>query len=136
MPTATITLPGAEFVQTMSEMRAWLDQQHFEPLTFTYNQDREIIVISVDFREDHHAEAFQSRFTGRQGEVTSLLSTQKPANRAAVDHFGMTEARGAMAQACWWRLVAEEIRTEADSFGSEATKETMEMAARGWEPLA
>jgi hypothetical protein len=41
-----------------------------------------------------------------------------------------------MAQACWWRLVAEEIRTEADNFGSEAAKETMEMAARGWEQLA
>jgi hypothetical protein len=41
-----------------------------------------------------------------------------------------------MAQACWWRLVAEEIRTEADSFGSAAAKETMELAARGWEQLA
>ena len=41
-----------------------------------------------------------------------------------------------MAQACWWRLLAEEIRTEADGFGSEAAKETMELAARGWEQLA
>ena len=110
MGTATISLRGAEFVQTMSEMRAWLDQQHFEPLTFTYNQDREIIVISVDFREDHHAEAFESRFAGRQGEVASLLSTQKQVNRAALDRFGMPEARGTMAEACWWRLVAEEIQ--------------------------
>ena len=68
--------------------------------------------------------------------MASLLSTQKRVNRAALDHFGMPEARGTMAQACWWRLVAEEIRTEADSFGSEAAKETMEMAARGWEQLA
>ena len=136
MGTATITLRGAEFVQTMSEMRAWLDQQHFELLTFTYTQDREIIVISVDFREDHHAKAFQSRFAGRQGEVASLLSTQKQVNRAALDRFGMPEARGTMAEACWWRLVAEEIRTEADNFGSESAKETMEIAARGWERLA
>ena len=136
MRTATITLRGAEFTQKMTEMRMWLDEHFLEPIRFTYKQDLEIIVISVDFQEDHHAEAFQSRFTGRQGEVTSLLSTQKPANRAAVDHFGMTEARGAMAQACWWRLVAEEIRTEADSFGSAAAKETMELAARGWEQLA
>jgi hypothetical protein len=41
-----------------------------------------------------------------------------------------------MAQACWWRLVAEEIRTEADNFGSEAARETMEMAARSWEQMA
>jgi hypothetical protein len=83
MGKATITLCGAEFVQTMSEMRAWLDQQLLEPLRFTYKQDREIIVISVDFQQDHHAEAFQSRFAGGQGEVASLLSTQKQVNRAA-----------------------------------------------------
>jgi len=41
-----------------------------------------------------------------------------------------------MAQACRWRLLAEEIRTEADNFASESAKETMEMAARGWEQLA
>jgi hypothetical protein len=120
----------------MSEMRAWLDQQHFEPLTFTYNQDREIIVISVDFQEDHHAEAFRSRFAGRQREVASLLSTQKQVNRAALDRFGTPQARGAVAEACWWRLMAEEVRTEADNFGSESAKETMEIAARSWERLA
>ena len=137
MGTATITLRGAEFVQTMSEMRAWLDQQLLEPLRFTYKQDREIIVISVDFREDHHALAFQSRFAGRQLEVaSSLMSAQKQVNRAALDRIGMPEAHGTMAEACWWRLVAEEIRTEADNFGSESAKETMEIAARGWERLA
>src|SRR5215471_20728349 len=91
MGTATITLRGAEFVQTMSEMRAWLDQQLLEPLRFTYKQDRETIVISVDFQEDHHAVAFQSRFASRQGEVASLLSTQKQVNCAARDRFGMPE---------------------------------------------
>jgi hypothetical protein len=137
MHTATVTLSGAEFAQKMSEMRAWLDQHSFEPIRFTYKQNREIIVISVDFLEDHHAEAFRSRFAGRQREVvSSLLSAQKQVNRAAGDGFGMPEARGTMAQACWWRLVAEEIRTEADNFGSEAAKETMEIAARGWEQLA
>jgi hypothetical protein len=65
MRAATITLSSAEFAKTRSEMRAWLNQQLFEPLRFTYKQDREIIVISVDFPEDHHAEAFQSRFDGR-----------------------------------------------------------------------
>jgi hypothetical protein len=101
MRTATITLRGAEFAQTMSEMRIWLDQHLFEPTRFTYNQDKEIIVIAVDFLEDHHAEAFQSRF-GRQREVaSSFLSAQKQVNRAAGHGFGMPEARGTMAQACW-----------------------------------
>jgi hypothetical protein len=155
MRTATITLRGADFAQKMSEMRTWLDQQLFEPIRFIYKQDREIIVISVDFPEGHQAEAFQSRFAGRQHEMaSSLRSVQKLPNRAAGDGsgrpetlatvgraetratFGGVEARGTMAQACWWRLVAEEIRAEADNFGSEAAKETMELAAKAWEQLA
>jgi hypothetical protein len=138
MRTATITLRGADFAQKMSEMRAWLDQQLFEPIRFIYKQDREIIVISVDFPEGHQAEAFQSRFAGRQHEMaSSLRSVQKLPNRAgAIASWGEAQTRGTMAQACWWRLVAEEIRTEADNFGSESAKETMEMAARSWEQLA
>jgi hypothetical protein len=137
MRAAKVTLRAAEFAQKMSEMRAWLDLHSFEPTRFTYKQDREIISISVDFEEDHHAEAFQSRFAGLQREVaSSLRSVQKQLNRAERDRFGGAETRETMAQACWWRLVAEEIRTEADNFGSESARETMEIAARGWEQLA
>jgi hypothetical protein len=133
MGTATITLRGADFARKMSEMRIWLDQHLFEPTRFTYKQDREIIVLSVDFQEDRHAKAFQSRFAGGQREATaSLRSARELLNRVA----GRPDTRGTMAQACWYRLVAEEIRTESDNFGSETAKETMEMAARGWEQLA
>ena len=138
MRTATITLRGAEFAQKMSEMRAWLDRHSFEPTRFTYKQDREIILITVDFKENYQAEAFQSRFDGHQHEMAfSHRSVQKQLNRAsAIASWGEAGTRGTMAQACWWRLVAEEIRTEADNFGSEAARETMEMAARSWEQLA
>ena len=137
MRTATITLDGADFAGEMIEMRTWLDQHVFEPARFTYKQDGEIVVISVDFQEDDHAEAFQSRFTGRQPEADfPHRGGYQLLTRAAGDGVGGAETPATMAQACWWRLVAEEIRTEAESFGSEAAKETMEMAARGWEQLA
>ena len=137
MRTATITLRGADFAKKMSEMRIWLDRHSFDPTKFTYKQDREIIVITVDFPENHQAEAFQSRFDGQQREMASShRSVQKQLNRAGAIASWGTETRGTMAQACWWRLVAEEIRTEADHFGSEAARETMEMAARSWEQLA
>ena len=133
MRTATITLRGADFAKKMSEMRIWLDQYLFAATKFTYKQDREIIVLSVDFQEDHHAEAFQSRFAGGQREAAaSLRSARELLNRVA----DRPQTRGTMAQACWWRLVAEEIRTEADNFGSDSAKETMEIAARGWEQMA
>ena len=138
MRTATITLRGADFAKKMSEMRGWLDRHSFEPIRFTHKQDREIIVIAVDFKETHQAEAFQSRFDGQQREMAfSHRNVQKQLNRAgAIASWGEAETRGTMAQACWWRLVAEEIRTEADDFGSDAARETMEMAARSWEQMA
>jgi len=137
MRTATITLHDADFAAEMIEMRTWFDQHFFEPTKFTYKQDGEIVVISVDFREDHHAEAFQSRFTGRQSAADfPLQGAHEPVSGAAGDGLKGAETPTTMAQACWWRLLAEEIRTEADNFNSEAAKETMEMAARGWEKLA
>jgi hypothetical protein len=137
MRAATIALRGADFAVEMIEMRTWLDQHFFEPARFTYKQDGEIVVVSVDFQEDDHAEAFQSRFAGRQPEADiPLWSADKPVSRSVGDRFGRSETPATMAQACWWRLLAEEIRTEADNFGSEAAKETMETAARAWEQLA
>ena len=135
MRTATITLPGADFAEEMIKMRTWLDQHVFEPARFTYKQDGEIVVVSVDFQQDHHAEAFESHFTG-QPEANVSLRRAHELSRTTGDRLGGAETPATMAQACWWRLVAEEIRTEADSFGSEAAKDTMEQAARGWEKLA
>jgi len=89
MRTATITLPGADFAGEMIEMRTWLDQHFFEPARFTYKQDGEIVVISVDFQEDDHAEAFQSRFTGGQPEADfPLRSANEPLKRATGDRLG------------------------------------------------
>ena len=86
MRTATITLRGADFAGEMIEMRTWLDQHFFEPARFTYKQDGEIVVVSVDFQEDDHAEAFQSRFTGRQPEAdVPRRSGYQPLSRAAGD---------------------------------------------------
>ena len=41
-----------------------------------------------------------------------------------------------MAQVCWWRLMAEEVRTEADDFSSVSAKETMHYVARAWDRMA
>jgi hypothetical protein len=62
MRTVTITLRGADFAGEMVEMRTWLDQHMIEPAKFTYRDDGKLVVISVDFQKDHHAEAFRIRF--------------------------------------------------------------------------
>ena len=57
-----ITLRGEDFAGAMAEMRTWLDQRMFEPARFTYEQDKEVVVISVDFENDRQGEAFQCHF--------------------------------------------------------------------------
>jgi hypothetical protein len=41
-----------------------------------------------------------------------------------------------MAYVCRRRLIAEEIRTEAEGFGSTSAKETMRVAAESWDRMA
>jgi hypothetical protein len=136
MRTVTITIRGVDFAGEMGEMRTWLDQHMFEPARYTYREEGESVVISVDFQNDHHAEAFRSRF-GQLSEVSvPLRSAHDPLSQAAGHGFARSEIPATMGQACLWRLLAEEIRTKADNFASESAKETMELAAKGWDQLA
>ena len=41
-----------------------------------------------------------------------------------------------MGQACWWRLIAEEIRTEGDQLAFEPAKQTMWDVALSYARLA
>jgi len=136
MRTVTITSRGTDFAREMVEMRTWLDQHMLEPARFTYRQNREVVTIAVDFQSDHHAKAFRSRFGQSAEGNVPLESVRDRLSRTASDGFSTAQTPATMAQACWWRLLAEEIRTEADNFASATAKETMEMAARGWEQLA
>jgi hypothetical protein len=130
MRTVTIRVRGADFAGEMIRMRTWLDQHMFKPEKFIYEQDQHIITISLDFLSDHHAEAFKSHFDGQEPDSDILPP------RGGVGQLRTKATPGTMAQACRWRLLAEEIRTEADNLGSASAKETMELAARGWEQLA
>jgi hypothetical protein len=41
-----------------------------------------------------------------------------------------------MSKVCWWRLMAEEIRTEADGFSSASAKQTLFYAAQTLDRMA
>ena len=41
-----------------------------------------------------------------------------------------------MAEVCWWRLMAEEVRTQAEDFSSASTKTTMLDVAATWDRMA
>jgi hypothetical protein len=39
-------------------------------------------------------------------------------------------------EACWWRLKAEEVRTQAEALSSAEARETMKTVAETWEQMA
>lgn len=41
-----------------------------------------------------------------------------------------------MADVCWWRLMAEEVRTQAEDFSSASAKTTMLGVAATWDRMA
>jgi hypothetical protein len=41
-----------------------------------------------------------------------------------------------MAEVCWWRLMAEEVRTQAEDFSSPSAKTTMLNVAATWDRMA
>jgi hypothetical protein len=108
----------------------------FEPAKFTHKNDQEIVIISVDFLNDHHAEAFKSHFDGQEPDADFFRKNELEPPAGTIGQRRTGDIPGTMAQACWWLLLVEEIRTEADNFGSDSARETMELAARGWEQLA
>ena len=41
-----------------------------------------------------------------------------------------------MEQACWWRLKAEEVRTQAEALSSAEARDTMKTVAETWDHMA
>jgi hypothetical protein len=64
MRTITVRLPNEEFSVAMGVMREWLDRNRCEPSKFKYEQEREAVVLSVEFPDDQQADAFATRFDG------------------------------------------------------------------------
>ena len=89
MRKVTIRSGGREFAVVMVEMRRWLDQHMVEPARFTYEQDGENVVISIDFEENEDAEAFQSGFAARQLDANFPGgNADEPLSRAVDDGVG------------------------------------------------
>jgi len=105
---------AADLSATLTAMRLWLGEQRCERAKLTCDRSPGWFVIRTDFDKDDDANAFQKLFGGSDrgwGPRT-------------------------IAKACWWRLMAEEIRTEADDFSSASAKDAMLAAARTLESLA
>ena len=105
---------AADLSGTMKAMRLWLDDRCCQPHRFTCDHLSGWHVIHVAFSEDNKADAFKARFGGSEEK----------------------SAHGTMSKVCWWPLMAEEIRTEADGFSSASAKHTMLYAAQTLDRMA
>ena len=125
----------ADFSSQMAGMRKWLDEHRYEPARFTCGRHADFVVISVDFNNDAQAEAFEASFEGQHHppEPDDPLPARPVLPNGDQDQVVITDT---MAQVCWWRLMAEEVRAEADGFASTSAKETMEIVAQTWDSMA
>jgi hypothetical protein len=99
----------------------------------------DLLVIRAKFHNDTEADAFERRFDTPEGEPQSQLRLWKSPETSpdfTENDSGNAVVPETMAQVCWWRLMAEEIRTEADAFASASAKETMRIAAQTWDRMA
>ena len=122
MRTIIIKLPPTvDLSLEMAEMRGWLDSHSSAPSSFEYDLERESTIIHVQFTTEEQAELFKKHFDGSESEFVN---------------FERPRLLETMERACWWRLMAEEIRTEADGFTSDAAKETMANVALTYDRMA
>ena len=75
----------------------------------------------VQFIKEDEAAVFKRHFDGSESDFVNSEPTR------------LLES---MERACRWRLMAEEIRTEADGFVSEGAKETMADVALTYDRMA
>jgi hypothetical protein len=69
MHTVEILLNPSDLSEQMNAMRAWLDEQGYEPSGFISRELNGKILLSVSFRAREAAEAFAQRFGGRLSGV-------------------------------------------------------------------
>jgi hypothetical protein len=127
--TVAIKVFRCDLSERMTAMREWLDKHRYEPSQFSSTQYQNYSVVCLDFNKEAEAEAFRQHFA--RGEISrGALALPNGLNGIA------GSARETMEQVCWWRLMAEEVRTEADGLGSDAATEAMGQVASSYDQMA
>jgi hypothetical protein len=123
----------------MAAMRKWLAKHRCEPLKFTSHRYENLVCVYVQFENDSEADAFKERIKAQEGRPESnTLPLLKNEYQWSLDfHDDISgQTRGTVEQACWWRLKAEEVRTQAEALSSAEAKDTMETVAETWDQMA
>jgi hypothetical protein len=122
----------------MAEMRKWLAKHRFDPSQFTSKPYENIVSVYVQFENDHEAEAFKARFKAqeRRPELDSLPLLLNEWQWSLRFHDGISANKETIQQACWWRLKAEEVRTQSEALSCAEARDTMKTVAEAWDQMA
>jgi len=127
---------GIDLSAEMTAMRAWLDENGCDTAKFAWERYGELSIISLDFANEAEAEAFAQRFSAQtlpEGPILLDQTERSPDPDAWGPRIGEPET---MLQVCRWRIMAEEVRTEADGLSTQSAKETMQTVAETWDLMA
>ena len=70
-----VRVSGRDLVDSMAEMRTWLDHQRIEPHGFRHCRDSARIIIHIDFNSEPDVIGFARAFDGRMvGAPTAILN--------------------------------------------------------------
>jgi hypothetical protein len=128
--TVLITVRAADLSAQMGAMREWLNEHRCEPSRFSCDQYGDTFAVCLDFSKVEEAQDFKKHFSRQD----SILESPIPGNEAGTPNERPQPET--MAQVCWWRLMAEEIRAEADEFSSDGAKEAMAQVAVTYDRMA
>ena len=131
MATVLIRVPTGELPEKMAGMRKWLNERRYEPSKFTCDRYGSIFAVCIDFSNDGEAEAFKSRFSPQ--EITSPSSIF--VNGSSIP-LARPKTAETMEQVSWWRLMAEEVRADADEMSCTSAREMMGSVAATYDRLA
>ena len=137
MQTVIIRRRGIDLSAEMAAMRAWLDENGWDAAKFTHERYGEMTIISADFATEAQAEAFAQRFDAQTSTAASPILLEQPEPSPNPDTWGpQIGTPDTMLQVCRWRIMAEEVRTEADGLSTQSAKETMQTVAETWDLMA
>ncbi len=140
MGTVVLRLRRADLSAEMAAMRAWLDENRCQPSRFVCNQYEDTTVLQVEFKQEDEAQSFKARFEPPPSPRHS--PTRPPIHETQEQRFvpdgwspSATDPES-MLQVCRWRIMAEEIRTEAEGFSTTSARETLQVVAQVWDRMA
>ena len=139
MNIVVIRVPEADLSKEFATMRAWFDRNRCTPPKFTSKRDDGVVSVCIEFMDNPDAERFKEEFDQAKASEDQhiLIPRENQWVLGSTDTNSISlVTKDTMAQACWCRLMAEEVRTEADEIVSSSARETMQIVAETWDRLA